>query len=193
MKKLVKISTIILVTVLMAFKPAEVSTWQLDKAHAKAGFTVTHMLVSEVEGYFKNFDAKVTSANDDFSDAQAEFTANVNSINTDNEKRDAHLQSPDFFDGAKYPVITFKSKTFKKVSDKNYKVTGNLTMHGITKLVELDAVSRLGTNPYSKQVVAGFKISGIIKRSDFSIGTSMASNMLSDEVTIVVNAEFIKQ
>lgn len=66
-------------------------------------------------------------------------------------------------------------------------------MHGITKLVELDAVSRLGTNPYSKQVVAGFKISGIIKRSDFSIGTSMASNMLSDEVTIVVNAEFIKQ
>ncbi len=104
-------------------------------------------MVSDVEGWFKTFDAKVTSSKDDFSDAIAEMTADVNSINTDNEERDKHLKSPHFFDAVKYPVITFISKTFKKVDDKNYKVTGDLTTHGITKTVELDAVCRLAQIP----------------------------------------------
>jgi polyisoprenoid-binding protein YceI len=78
------------------------------------------------------------------------------------------------------------------VSDTDYKATGDLTMHGITKTVELDAICRMGTNPVSKQIVSGFKITGIIKRSDFGIGTSMPSALISDEVSIVANAEFIK-
>jgi polyisoprenoid-binding protein YceI len=193
MKKIATISIVAVAALLFAFKTIENATWSLDKAHAKLGFTITHLMVSDVEGWFKTFDAKVTSSKEDFSDAVAEMTADVNSINTDNEQRDKHLKSPDFFDAAKYPAITFKSKTFKKVSDKNYKVTGDLTMHGITKTVELDATCRVGTNPMSKQTIAGFKITGLIKRADFGIGTSMTSALLGDEVSIVANAEFIKK
>lgn len=190
MKKIATITIVALTA--FAFTTMENATWSLDKAHGKLGFTVTHLGVSDVEGWFKTFDAKVTSSKEDFSDAIAEMTADVNSINTDNEQRDKHLKSPDFFDVAKYPAITFKSTTFKKVADKNYKVTGDLTMHGITKTVELDAICRIGTNPMSKQTIAGFKITGMIKRSDFGIGTSMTSALISDEVSIVANVEFIK-
>jgi polyisoprenoid-binding protein YceI len=192
MKKITTISILAVAALFFAFKTIENATWSLDKAHAKLGFTVTHLMVSDVEGWFKTFDAKVTSSKDDFSDAVVEMTADVNSINTDNEMRDKHLKSADFFDVAKYPVITFKSKTFQKGIDKNYKVTGDLTMHGITKTVVLDAICKIGANPSSKQTIAGFKITGVVKRSDFGIGTSMAASTISDEVSITANAEFIK-
>ena len=192
MKKLAAITMIAITALLFAFKTNENATWSLDKAHAKLGFTITHLMVSDVEGWFKTFDAKITSTKEDFSDAVVELTADVNSINTDNEQRDKHLKSADFFDVAKYSTLTFKSKTFKKISDKEYKVTGDLTMHGITKTVELIAICRIGTNPMSKKSVAGFKITGTIKRTDFNIGASMPSAMISDEVAIIANAEFIK-
>src|SRR5437867_680205 len=111
----------------------EQSTWKLDIVHTKLRFTVTHLMVSEVDGWFKSLTAKIISSKDDFSDATDEMTAEVDSINTDNEQRDTHLKSAEFFDTTKYPALTFKSKNFKKVSDNNYKVTGNLTLHGITK------------------------------------------------------------
>jgi polyisoprenoid-binding protein YceI len=191
--KRVIIAAILAVTAFsFALKTPEKTTWTLDKAHSKLGFTITHLMVSDVEGRFGTFDVKVTSAKGDFSDPVAELTADVNSINTDNEQRDKHLRSPDFFDIAKYPVLTFKSKTFTKVNDNNYKVTGDLTMHGITKTIELDVVYKIGTNPMSKQTIAGFKISGTLKRSDFGIAASMSSVLLSDEVSMVINMEFIK-
>jgi len=192
MKKLAAITMIAITALLFAFKTNEHATWSLDKAHAKLGFTITHLMVSDVEGWFKIFDAKITTTKEDFSDAVVEMTADVNSINTDNEQRDKHLKSADFFDVAKYSTLTFKSKTFKKISDKEYKVTGDLTMHGITKTVELTAICRLGINPMSKKSVAGFKITGAIKRTDFNIGASMPSAMISEEVEIIANAEFIK-
>ncbi len=176
-----------------SFKAIDPSTWTLDKNHAKLGFSITHMMVSDVEGSFKTFDAKITGAKDDFSDAVVEMTADVNSITTDNEKRDAHLKSDAFFDAAKFPTLSFKSKSFKKVDGNNYKVTGDLTMHGVTKPVELTAVCRMGMNPMSKKAVAGFKISGTIKRTDFGVGASMGAAMLSDEVTLMANAEFGKE
>jgi polyisoprenoid-binding protein YceI len=182
-----------LAVVLFSFTLLEQSTWTLDKAHAKLRFTVTHLMVSEVDGWFKSFDAKVISSKDDFSDATVEMTAEVNSINTDNEQRDIHLKSADFFDAVKYPTLTFKSKTFKKVSDNNYKVTGDLTMHGITKTIELNAVGVTGTHPMTKKTIGGFKVTGTIKRSDFGIGASMPAMMLSEEVQITANAEFEKQ
>jgi polyisoprenoid-binding protein YceI len=189
-----KLAIIAIVTVfLFGFKSVLDSTWVLDKAHAKLGFSVTHLMVSDVEGGFKSFDAKVTASKDDFSDAVAEMTADVSSISTDNEQRDKHLKSPDFFDAAKYPTITFKSKTFKKVGANTFKVTGDLTMRGVTKTIELDAICRTGENPMNKKQVAGFKITGKIKRSDFGIGTSMLSNIVGDEITLVSNAEFDKQ
>ena len=167
-------------------------TWDLDKAHAKLGFTITHLMVSDVEGTFKTFDITLASSKEDFSDAVISLTADVNSINTDNEKRDAHLKSADFFDAAKYPSLSFKSKSFTKVSGKNYKLTGDLTLHGVTKTVTLDVVyNGTITHPYTKKLVAGFKISGTIKRSDFGVGGAM-TGVLSDEVNLVGNVEFTK-
>jgi len=192
MKKFATITIVAISALLFSFSAKDNATWSLDKAHAKLGFTVTHLMISDVEGWFKSFDAKITSSKDDFSDAVVEMTADIKSINTDNEQRDTHLKSPDFFDAAKYPTLTFKSKTFKKVSDKNYKVTGDLTMHGVTKAIELDVMCRVGTNPMSKKETAGFKITGMLKRSDFGIGSTMTSVMVGDEISIVANAEFVK-
>jgi len=168
-------------------------TWSLDKSHAKLGFSVTHLMVSNVEGNFKSFDAKITSAQDDFSNAVIELSADINSIDTDDSQRDGHLMSPDFFDVAKFSTLTFKSTSFKKVADKKYKMEGNLTMHGVTKKVELD-VTFNGTaiHPYTKKTIAGFKVSGIIKRSDFAIGATVPGAVVSDEVEISTNAEFVK-
>ena len=175
----------------VAFKLAD-ATWTMDKAHSKLGFSITHLMISDVEGSFKTFEVKLTTSKEDFSDAVVEMTSDVSTINTDNEQRDTHLKSADFFDAAKYPKITFKSKSFKKTEDKKYKVTGDLTMHGITKAIELDAIGIIIEHPMSKKTVGGFKISGKIKRSDFGIGSSMGEAILSDEVIINANAEFSK-
>jgi polyisoprenoid-binding protein YceI len=168
-------------------------TWSLDKSHAKLGFSVTHLLVSDVEGTFKKIDVKLTSANADFTDAQIELTADVYSVNTDNDQRDTHLRSADFFDVEKTPTITFKSKSLTKVEGKNYKLAGDLTFHGVTKPVVLDVVfNGTAIHPYTKKTVAGFKITGIIKRTDFAFGSKFPEAVLSDEVAIRANAEFIK-
>ena len=168
------------------------ATWSSDKAHSKLGFSITHLMASDVEGEFKSFSATITTKGDDFANADVKMTAEVASVNTDNDKRDEHLKSPDFFDAAKFPSMTFTSKTFKKVKGDNYKVTGDLTMHGVTKPVTLEAVVRTGTNPMSKKAVTGVKITGKVNRKDFGIGANMGSSMLSEEVTIDGNVEFGK-
>jgi polyisoprenoid-binding protein YceI len=193
MKKLAIISSAAAIMVaIYAFKTSDTATWKLDKNHGKLSFTVTHMMVSDVEGWFKSFDASITTTKDDFSDAVAEMTADVSSINTDNDMRDKHLKSPDFFDADKYPKITFKSKTITKGAGNSYKATGDLTMHGVTKTIDLDVLCLTAVNPKTQKSVAGFKITGTIKRSDFGIGITMSTTMVSDEVQIAANAEFIK-
>lgn len=168
-------------------------TWSLDQSHARLGFSITHMMISDVEGTFNSFDARIISSKEDFSDAVIELTADINSIDTDNDKRDEHLKNPDFFDAAKYPSLIFKSKSFRKVSDKKYKLIGDLTLHGITKPVELDVtLNGTGVHPYTKKTIAGFKVTGVLKRSDFAISKDTPSAMLGDEVTITANAEFVK-
>src|SRR5262245_16483186 len=149
MKKAVLI--ILLFAVVMA---GQAQTWTVDKAHSKLGFSITHLMVSNVEGSFKSFDAKITSSREDFSDAIIELTADVNSIDTDNEGRDKHLKSPDYFDAATFATATFRSTSFSKVADKKYKLIGDLTLHGITKPVELD-VTLNGTaiHPYTKKTI----------------------------------------
>ena len=193
MKKITLFATLAIVAVFFSFTVVTNTTWSYDSAHAKVGFSVTHMMISDVEGSFKKATATLTTSKADFTDAVVEMTADANSINTDNEKRDGHLQSPDFFDAAQYPVLTFKSNYFKKTKAANtYVVKGNLTMHGITKPVTLIAVARTGVNPMSKKEIAGFKINGKLKRSDFGIGSSIPEAIVSDEVLIIANAEFIK-
>jgi polyisoprenoid-binding protein YceI len=185
---------ILIAAVGLSFTLPEKATWNYDVNHAKVGFSVTHMMVSDVEGYFKKASATLTTSRADFTDAVVELTADANSIFTDNEKRDTHLQSADFFEVDKYPTLTFKSFYFKKTKTPNtYFVKGNLTMHGVTKAVALTAVSRTGTNPMTKKPMAGFKITGKLKRSDFGIGSNIPTAIVSDEVIINCNAEFNKE
>src|SRR5688572_1008172 len=112
-------------------------TWSLDKGHSKIGFTVDHHMISEVDGYFRKFNATLTSAKKDFSDAVFELTAETSSINSENEIRDKDLRSPDFFDVEKFPALTFKSTSFKQEADKKYILTGDLTIKGITKSITM--------------------------------------------------------
>jgi polyisoprenoid-binding protein YceI len=193
MKKTTLIAVIAISAALFAFTVVAPSSWTYDKNHAKVGFSVTHLLVSDVEGYFQTSTATLTTTNDDFTDAEVDFSAEAGSINTNQEMRDNDLKSAKFFDVAQFPTVTFKSTYFKKATEPNtYIVKGNLTMHGVTKPVTLTAVVRIGTNPMSKKTVAGFKITGKVNRLDFGIGTGMPEAIVSNEVLIDANAEFIK-
>ena len=188
-----KISLFLLASVATFNTFAQTQTWTLDKAHAKLGFSVTHLLVSNVDGNFKNFEAKIISSKDDFSDAVVDLTADVNSVNTDNEQRDNHLRGPDFFDASNYGTLSFKSKSFRKINDKKFKMAGDLTFHGVTKPAELDVVfGGTAVHPYTKKTISGFKVTGTLKRSDFGIGTSTPGAIVGDEVEINANAEFTK-
>ena len=172
---------------------AQTTTWENDKMHSKLKFTVTHHLLSDVDGLFRNFNVTITATNPDFSDAVFELSADVSSINTEVEMRDNDLRSANFFDAAKYPAIIFKSSSIKTDGTNKYKLTGNLTMHGVTKPVTMDLWYR-GTkeNPNSKKNDAGFKLRGTLKRSDFNIGTNTPTVIVSDEVEIVADGEFAK-
>lgn len=178
---------------LTAFTAATV-TWENDDPHSQLGFTVTHLGISSVSGTFNDFDAKINTSKPDFSDASFELTAKSASIDTRVEARNNHLKSADFFDVAKYPELTFKSTSLKKTGNNQYKLTGNLTLHGITKTVTMDLKYRgLVVNPMSKANTAGFHLEGAIKRSDFALGNSFPPPMISDEVRIYADGEFTQK
>lgn len=167
--------------------------WNVDNAHAKLGFTVTHLGISDVSGLFKNFDVNITTSKEDFSDAVFSLTADVASIDTEVEMRDNHLKSADFFDAETYPKLTFKSTSIKPVAKNKYQLAGNLTLHGVTKPVTMELLYR-GTveNPMSKKQTSGFQVTGTLKRSDFGIGEKFGAPMISDEVRIKADGEFTK-
>ena len=179
--------------VLTAFTTA-VGTWENDDPHSQLGFTVKHLGIADVSGTFNDIDVTLTSSTADFSDAQFQLTAKTASIDTRVEARDNHLKSADFFDVEKYPTITFSSNSIKKAGKDKYKISGDLTMHGVTKPVTLD-MSYNGTvvNQMSKKPTAGFQVSGTIKRSDFAIGNGFAPPMISDEVLIKADGEFTQK
>ena len=164
--------------------------WVLDKSHANVGFTVVHLKISEVDGSFGKFDAKITSSKDDFSDAVFDFSAETASVNTGNDRRDNHLRSDDFFNAEKYPNITFKSTSVTKVSGNNYKITGNLTMRDVTKPITLDAVIRGPIEGRGGRKIVGVKASGSVNRIDFGVGKSGPT--VEDEVALRISGEFSK-
>jgi polyisoprenoid-binding protein YceI len=143
--------------------------WGMDRSHSSVKFSISHMVVSEVQGSFRKFTGTLTSEKDDFTDAKIDFTIDVNSIDTDEPQRDGHLKSADFFDVAANPSINFKSKSFTKVGANKYKLTGDLTMHGVTKPYSFD-VTNGGTikDPYGNKRT-GFKVVGNINRYDFGL------------------------
>ena len=177
---------------LLSFVTMAPSSWTLDALHSSLRFSVSSLMISEVEGSFKIKESTITAQKEDFSDAVVYLVADANSIDTDVDERDTHLKSADFFDAAKYPDIIFKSTAFEKINDKKYKVTGDLSFHGVTKQIILEAIANYATHPMSKKNLAGFKVTGTIKRSDFGIAPSMPVTMLGDEVNIVANTQFAK-
>ncbi|MEO6133211.1 MAG: YceI family protein [Saprospiraceae bacterium] len=176
----------------MSFISNPVDGWELDVAHSNLHFSVTHIMVSEIEGSIKITEATLTTPNDDFTDALVTLQADMNTIDTDNDGRDTHLRNADFFDVEKYPTMTFVSESFKKIEDKKYLVAGNLTFHGIAKNVALEVIANPGIQPWDNKGIVGFKVSGKINRSDFGIAASTPSAVLSDEVGIVANVIFAK-
>jgi polyisoprenoid-binding protein YceI len=167
------------------------TTWTNDPQHSRLGFVVKHLMISEVDGRFADFNATVTTAKPDYSDAKITLKAKVASINTDVEARDTHLKSADFFDAEKYPTLLFESTKLVKVNAKKGFIYGNLTFHGITKLVKLD-VTFFGKviNPMNKHTTAGFQVKGVIKRTDYNLGAKFPEALISNEVKIIANVEF---
>ncbi len=171
--------------------------WAVDKSHSKVEFSVTHLVISEVTGSFKNFDVNVETPGNDFSDAQIDFTADVNSIFTDNDQRDNHLKSDDFFNAEKYPKMTFKGSSMKKVGKNKYKLTGDLTIRNTTKKIVLDVVYNGTVKDPWGNTKAGFKISGKLNRFDYGLKWNSlietGGAVVGKEVTITINLELQKQ
>lgn len=167
--------------------------WKSDPPHSQLSFTVTHLGINDVSGNFQDFEATIESTKADFSDAVFTLEAKTASINTRIEMRDNHLKSADFFDVEQYPTLSFKSTALKPAGKNKFKLTGDLTLHGVTKPVTMDLEYR-GTieNPVSKKPTAGFRLTGTIKRSDFGVGPKFQEAMLSDVVRIKADGEFIK-
>jgi polyisoprenoid-binding protein YceI len=171
------------------------TTWVADPNHSKVGFNVTHMAVAEVEGKFNEYEAAVLSKSDDFNGAEVTFKAKTASVNTENEKRDGHLKSPDFFDAEKFPEITFKG-TLVKVSAGKYKLKGDLTMKGVTKQVEFDVTGGSQVNT-GRGIKSGFKFTAAINRQDYGLTWSnkvpTGEMVVGDEVILNVKVELDKK
>lgn len=147
---------------------ADSAEWAIDTSHSHVGFNISHLVVSSVDGRFKEFSGKVALDDADLTKSSVDLAIKVNSINTDDEKRDAHLKSPDFFDAAKYPEIKFHSTKIVR-GGKGFKVTGDLTIRDVSKSVTLDGtLSKPIKSPWGKEV-RGAKFEGKIKRGDFGL------------------------
>ena len=193
MKKLFSILIIALISVNFSF--GQTSTWKDDPMHSKLTFTVVHRGFSDIFGLFQKFDATITSSKPDFSDAVFTLSADVSSVNTEVKMRDDDLRSKNFFEVAKYPDMTFKSTSITKTTGMKdrFKISGNLTMHGVTKQVTMNMWYRgtLYDSTY-KKYKAGFQVTGIINRSDFNVGAPDPFD-ISTDVMIKADGEFFKQ
>jgi len=171
---------------LMAATPAGTDTYKIDAVHSNIGFRVRH-LMSKVTGRFGKVDGTLSINNQDLTRSTVDVTIDVASVTTNDDKRDGHLKSPDFFDAAKYPTITFKSTAIKEVAKGRLEVTGIFTMKGVTKTLVLPITS-LGTaaDPW-KNIVAGFEGELKLNRQDY--GVSYGPGLVGDEVEIDLNVE----
>lgn len=170
--------------------------WVLDPTHSELQFKVKHLMITTVTGNIKSFSAELDSEGDDFTNAVISFSGNINSIDTGNGDRDAHLKSGDFFDAEQYPAITFQSTDVEKDGG-DYIIKGNLTIKDVTKAVKLNAeFGGIATDPWGN-TKAGFTLSGKINRTEFGLTWNAALEtggvMVSEEVKILGELQFVKQ
>ena len=171
--------------------------WTLDPTHSTLGFKVKHLMITNVSGSFKKFNAEVETNGTDLSTATVQLKADISSIDTNNAQRDGHLRSSDFFEAEKFPEMIFESTKVEKIDDVNYHVFGNLTMKGVTKPVKLTVeYSGVTKDPWGGER-AGFTITGKVNRTDWGINFNAVLEtgglMLSEEVKINSEIQLVKQ
>ncbi len=175
----------------------ETIKWGLDPMHSEINFKVKHMMIANVTGGFTKFNVDAVTEGNDFTKAKVNFTADVNSINTNNEQRDGHLKSADFFDAEKFPHVKFESTSITKKSDEEYNMHGNLTIKDVTKPVNLAVnFGGIGKDPYGN-TKAGFTIDGKINRKDFGLTWNAAlvtgGMLVGEELKIQSEIQLAKQ
>ncbi|MBY5958620.1 YceI family protein [Membranicola marinus] len=166
--------------------------WKIDPTHSEINFKVKHMMISTVTGSFETYEGVIESEDDTFKGAEVKFSAEIDSINTRNKDRDAHLKSDDFFNAEKHPQLTFVSKSFDGST-----LVGDLTIRDVTKEVTLDVdFNGIVQDPYG-QTKAGFEAETSISRKEFNLRwndvTEAGSIVVSDKVKIIANVQFVKQ
>ena len=174
-----------------------VTKWVLDPAHTEVTFKIRHLMITNVTGSFKKFSSEAETNDDDFSDAKVIFTVETASVSTDNEQRDAHLKSDDFFNAEKYPEIKFESTGVKKKNDDEYELEGKLTIRDVTKIIKLNVEAGGVVVDGYGQTKAGFSVTGKINRKDFGLNwnaiTEAGGIVVSDEAKMIVEVQYIKQ
>jgi polyisoprenoid-binding protein YceI len=186
-----------LAAILAVSSPATTSTWQIDPAHTAAAFSVKHLMISTVRGQFKGVTGTVNWDDQDINKSIVDVTIDANTVDTGEPKRDADLKSANFFDVANYPAITFKSTKIEKISAGKMKVTGNLTIHGITKQVVLDVEGPSGAikDPWGKTRVA-LNATTTVNRLDYGVKWNAKLDsggvVVGDDVNITIDLEMIK-
>lgn len=173
------------------------SKWALDPTHSEIGFKVKHLMFTNVSGQFTKFEATVTADEENFDNATFDFTADADSVNTNDADRDKHLKSADFFNAEEFPHVTFKSTSVSKEGESDYKVTGDLTIQGQTKPVTLDVeFGGIQKDPWGN-VKSGFSATGKINRKDFGLTWNAALEtggvLVGEEVKLAIELQFIKQ
>lgn len=173
------------------------TTWVLDPSHSELVFKVKHLMITNVKGEFRNFDARIVTIGDDFNTAKVKATIDASSIFTNNTDRDAHLIGGDFFDAGTFKEITFEGTSFTKFDEENYELKGILTMKGISKEVIFGVeFGGFMKDPYGNEK-AGFSLSGKINRSDWGLNWNAALEtggvMVSEDVRINAEVQFVKQ
>lgn len=171
--------------------------WNLDTVHSELGFKIRHLMISNVSGSFKKFDAVAETLGNDFMTARIQVTADIQSISTNNEQRDQHLRTSDFFEAEKYPDLKFQSTKIEKTGSDTFDLFGNLTMKGMTRSVKLNVeYSVMAKDPWGNER-AGFVISGKINRSEWGINFNNILETggvgLGDEVKIYSEIQLVKQ
>ncbi len=173
------------------------STYKIDPTHSEIKFKVKHLMITNVTGEFKSFDATMEAENEDFSDAKISFQADVNSISTNQEQRDAHLKSDDFFNAEQFPKLTFVSTELKHIDGSEYKLIGDLTIRDVTKQVSLDVEFGGTMLDFYGQNKAGFELTGKISRKEFGLKwtatTEAGGVVVSDEVKLLLAVQMVKQ
>lgn len=171
--------------------------WKMDPAHSEVQFKVKHLMITTVTGYFRKFDLEVETEDEDFTQAKRiEFAADAGSIDTNSEQRDAHLRSGDFFDVAKFGQVTFSGRTLAPAGD-GYRLTGDLTIRGISKSITLNVeFGGIVIDPYG-QKKAGFEVQGKISRREFGLVwnamTEAGQVVVGDEIRILSEIQLIRQ